>query len=145
MRSIHHISVSTGARVIAEGVENREDLEALRRIGIDLVQGYFSFSRPSANPPRKLPVSFSKSMCAGGHGINQQTAISLLSKVEPVKETESNNHIYECFIAEPDLYAIPVVDSQNVPVPACSNVMWYWNDLPSLITVNFTDTARVRC
>jgi len=30
-----------GARVIAEGVENREELSTLRRLGVAKVQGYF--------------------------------------------------------------------------------------------------------
>ncbi|SFM94194.1 diguanylate cyclase (GGDEF) domain-containing protein [Formivibrio citricus] len=115
VRSIQHIAVSTGARVIAEGVENREDLEAIRRIGIDLVQGYL-ISRPQANPLRKLPAALCESMQVPGRGIDRQTAISLLTRVEPAAETETNNHIYERFSAEPDLHAIPVVDSQNIPV-----------------------------
>ncbi|HEU4521440.1 MAG TPA: EAL domain-containing protein [Thermoanaerobaculia bacterium] len=36
-----------GARVIAEGVERRDELEVLRLLGIDLVQGFY-FSRPAA-------------------------------------------------------------------------------------------------
>jgi EAL domain-containing protein (putative c-di-GMP-specific phosphodiesterase class I) len=36
-----------GARVVGEGVEEASDLSALRRLGIDLVQGYL-FGRPAA-------------------------------------------------------------------------------------------------
>ena len=43
--SIEELARRFGARVIAEGVENEEDLMAVRTIGVSLVQG-FLFSKP---------------------------------------------------------------------------------------------------
>jgi EAL domain-containing protein (putative c-di-GMP-specific phosphodiesterase class I) len=40
MQSIHELARRFGGRVVAEGVENTEDLAAIQDIGIDLVQGY---------------------------------------------------------------------------------------------------------
>jgi len=40
MQSIHELARRFGGRVVAEGVENTEDLAAIQAIGIDLVQGY---------------------------------------------------------------------------------------------------------
>lgn len=45
--SIEELARRFGARVIAEGVENEEDLQAVRTIGVSLVQG-FLFSKPLA-------------------------------------------------------------------------------------------------
>ena len=45
--SIEELARRFGARVIAEGVENEEDLQAVRAIGVSLVQG-FLFSKPLA-------------------------------------------------------------------------------------------------
>ena len=42
---------ATGARIIAEGVEQPEEVEALRECGIRLVQGYYF------GQPRKLKLS----------------------------------------------------------------------------------------
>ncbi len=46
-----------GARLLAEGIEKRADLEALRGLGVDLGQGYL-LGRPAAMPaaPRRLDV-----------------------------------------------------------------------------------------
>jgi len=43
--SIEELARRFGARVIAEGVENEEDLQAVRTIGVSLVQG-FLFAKP---------------------------------------------------------------------------------------------------
>jgi EAL domain-containing protein (putative c-di-GMP-specific phosphodiesterase class I) len=40
LQSIHELARRFGGRVVAEGVEDAEDLEAISRIGIDLAQGY---------------------------------------------------------------------------------------------------------
>ena len=46
-----------GARLLAEGIEKRADLEALRKLGVDLGQGYL-LGRPNPEPlpPRRLDV-----------------------------------------------------------------------------------------
>jgi EAL domain-containing protein (putative c-di-GMP-specific phosphodiesterase class I) len=46
-----------GARLLAEGIEKRADLEALRRLGVELGQGYL-LGRPANEPlqPRRLDV-----------------------------------------------------------------------------------------
>ena len=47
LESIHELARRFGGRVVAEGVELAEDLEAIRAIGIDLVQGHlFSPAAP---------------------------------------------------------------------------------------------------
>ena len=54
-----------GARLIAEGIEKRTDLEVLRRLGVDLGQGYL-LGRPSPEPraPRRIEAVFGEP--AGG-------------------------------------------------------------------------------
>ncbi len=48
--TITRFSRQAGIEVVAEGIEQPEELEALRQIGITLVQGYL-FARPSTPPP----------------------------------------------------------------------------------------------
>lgn len=114
VRSMHHIAVNTGARVIAEGVETRHELETVRRLGIDLVQGYH-LARPQADPPRSLVLT-PVLKPANEVSINQQTARSLLIKTPAVRETEVNDAIYRRFSLEPDLHALPVLDEHGAPV-----------------------------
>ncbi|MGH9870638.1 MAG: EAL domain-containing protein [Candidatus Polarisedimenticolia bacterium] len=51
LRSLCHVARTMGAQVIAEAIETREELEAVRRCGVSYGQGYY-FSRPS----RELPI-----------------------------------------------------------------------------------------
>jgi EAL domain-containing protein (putative c-di-GMP-specific phosphodiesterase class I) len=55
-----------GMRVVAEGVETVEQLEHLREIGCDIVQGFY-FSRPLA--PSVLQMWLSKYRSAAGCGL----------------------------------------------------------------------------
>jgi len=55
VRSILEMARSSGAAVIAEGLEQADDWCALRDLGIDLFQGYL-FARPSPAPRLDLPL-----------------------------------------------------------------------------------------
>jgi EAL domain-containing protein (putative c-di-GMP-specific phosphodiesterase class I) len=48
-------SVACGAQTIAEGVEDREELDALTELGVDLVQGYL-IARPGKNWPTSAQI-----------------------------------------------------------------------------------------
>lgn len=113
VRSIHHIALNTGARVIAEGVETQAELECVRRIGIDLAQGYH-LARPQANPPRKLLIE--PAVPVRGGLIAQQSARSLLVDVPTVRETDSNESIYQRFSKAQELPALPVLSEAGEPV-----------------------------
>jgi diguanylate cyclase (GGDEF)-like protein len=52
VRSITALAQALGLSTVAEGVETREQLDSLRALGCDEVQGYF-YARPM--PPRELP------------------------------------------------------------------------------------------
>src|SRR5579884_1586967 len=59
VRSIVDLARNLGLRVVAEGVEDADTLEALRRLGSDMAQGYY-LSRPiapSAIAPLVLPAA----------------------------------------------------------------------------------------
>ena len=45
VRSVINLANELGMPVIAEGVETEEDLEMLKRVGCQIVQGYY-FSKP---------------------------------------------------------------------------------------------------
>ncbi|OAT86508.1 GGDEF domain-containing protein [Desulfotomaculum copahuensis] len=52
----------TGSRVIAEGIENSEELTRLRKIGIPLGQGFF-LARPACPPPALSPAAVRHLAC----------------------------------------------------------------------------------
>lgn len=50
--SLVGFAAETGARIVAEGIERREELDELRRLGVELAQGFFlSLPRPFAELP----------------------------------------------------------------------------------------------
>ncbi|MGA7614692.1 MAG: EAL domain-containing protein [Thermoanaerobaculia bacterium] len=68
IRSIRQLGSEFGARIVAEGVERREELETLRGLGVSLVQG-FLFAEPSTHP--EIPRSAHELLVReeeGGHG-----------------------------------------------------------------------------
>lgn len=115
VRSIHHIALNTGARVIAEGVETREEFAAVRRIGIDMIQGYY-LARPQANPPRTLNLKVLETDSPRREVIGRQTARSLLAATRAVEQGCSNTKVYEQFCGDPELYALPVLDDAGLPI-----------------------------
>ncbi|BDG59234.1 EAL domain-containing protein [Caldinitratiruptor microaerophilus] len=50
-----HFARRVGVQVVAEGVETRAELDALRRIGVDLAQGYL-IARPAPRPPVAIAI-----------------------------------------------------------------------------------------
>jgi len=55
VRSMIHLAHNLGLKVVAEGVENRETLDMLRKMGCDMAQGYhISHPRPAAELPGRL-------------------------------------------------------------------------------------------
>lgn len=54
LASVAQLALPFAARVVAEGVENEADLEAVRAVGIDLVQGYL-FGEPRTGADLKKP------------------------------------------------------------------------------------------
>lgn len=54
VQSLVNISREIGAQVLAEGVETEDELEAVRGMGIDFVQGYL-IGRPAAKPLAAQP------------------------------------------------------------------------------------------
>lgn len=55
VRSMIHLAHNLGLKVVAEGVENRQTLDILRKMGCDMAQGYhISHPRPAEELPGRL-------------------------------------------------------------------------------------------
>ncbi|MBM3116167.1 GGDEF domain-containing protein [Jeongeupia naejangsanensis] len=112
VRSIHHIALNTGTRVVAEGIETPEELDVVRRIGISLAQGYL-IGRPQPNPPQRLALEFDgveRPQLGSGR---QGSAGDLLVDVPKVSPDEPAKAIYRRFADDATLYALPVVDGMR--------------------------------
>lgn len=117
LKSIQHVAEACGSRVIAEGIETREELMIVRDLGIDLGQGYF-IDRPSPQPALIPAAPVVEAVSRGSIAVYPQpaqvpnrnaTARKLLRQVEPVAPETSSEAVFSRFEAEPELHAIPVV------------------------------------
>ncbi|WP_036591484.1 GGDEF domain-containing protein [Oceanospirillum maris] len=59
VRSIVEIARAVNSQVVAEGIETRQEFEALSEIGVDYLQGYY-FARPHPEPIREVSKSAQK-------------------------------------------------------------------------------------
>lgn len=115
VRSIQHIAHNSNTRVIAEGVETRQELEVVQRIGIEFVQGYY-LAKPMARPPRQLPMLVPELPRSAQLQTSQQCAGNLLTPMGTASQQDSNKSIYDRFAQAPALHAIPVVTWDGIPI-----------------------------
>ncbi|MDR5659063.1 EAL domain-containing protein [Serpentinicella sp. ANB-PHB4] len=54
LSGIISLAQSSKTKILAEGVETKEELDYLKQVGVDLVQGYY-FAKPAEKP--KLNIS----------------------------------------------------------------------------------------
>jgi diguanylate cyclase (GGDEF)-like protein len=123
VRSIQEIASNSGSLVIAEGIETRAELLAVKDLGIGFGQGYF-IAYPQEKPETALSESVSKTLGQStvpvySSGVASPfktvTATRLLKPVLPVSPQNTNDEVLEIFHAHSDLQAVPVV-SDDVPV-----------------------------
>ena len=117
-QSIMEIAHGLNCKVIAEGVECKEEYQTLHGMGVTLAQGYY-FARPEALPPATLPVhSFPSGYSGGGYipGLSRSaTAAALISTRPTVDPDTLVEEVGELFHAMHNLTALPVV-KDDVPL-----------------------------
>lgn len=118
VRSIQEIAKKSGARIIAEGIENEQELITIRDIGIAFGQGYH-ITRPQNQPIKHIPQQVIQSLTTNvrnNYTPNQRVTVENLMKQAPCVSAEfSNNVVLHYFESRPDLNAIPVVKN-GIPV-----------------------------
>jgi len=117
VQSIIDIAKGVDCRVIAEGIEQREEYLTSERLGMDLVQGYY-FARPASQPTRSLkPGLLSKRREEISRPYNSirsaQTVEKLLTPLEPIHFQTLFNEIYDRFVTSDKLSSLPVVDDHH--------------------------------
>lgn len=121
VQSIHEIAQTLNCKVIAEGIETKEEYLAVRELDIPMGQGYYFF-RPHAIAPRILPQAV---MMAGRIRNSQfylrssqrfSTTAALIMERTPIRPDLPFQEVGELFCGAPHLSSIPVVREDNVPV-----------------------------
>ena len=118
VRAMVEIAEACHATLIAEGIEEESEFATIRDLGIRCGQGYL-ICRPQANPAPEPSPAIMKLLDAGritvfpqGQGNAQcATVAPLLKHVIPVAPDLDNDTVFARFEAEPELHALPVVES----------------------------------
>ncbi|MGN6319566.1 EAL domain-containing protein [Trinickia sp.] len=128
VRAMQHFAGASGARLVAEGIENAADLIVVRDMGIALGQGFF-FGRPDARVPRKLEPAAHEALGAGHIAVfpgatrtpvaaspsGGMAASKMVVAAPALPKSASNNDVLDLFNRLPTLHAVAVVED-DLPV-----------------------------
>lgn len=124
VRSILEMAATSGAAVIAEGLEQEGDLQVLRGLGVDLCQGYL-FARPSLTPRTGLRADLDALLgVVNGSGAGKNpdaeavtvTAAQLARRGLTVGPSDSCAAVIDMFHRDEYLYSLPVLGSDQRPL-----------------------------
>ncbi|MGH8780695.1 EAL domain-containing protein [Paraburkholderia sp.] len=127
VKAMQHFANASGARLVAEGIENEADLTVVRDMGIGCGQGFF-FGRPLAQPLRFV-TDDAKQAIRAGHiavfpGATRHAGSSpsggmasekMLVPAPALPRKATNNDVLNLFNRLPELHAVAVVE-HDVPV-----------------------------
>lgn len=123
VKSIQQIAVSSGSRIIAEGIETQAELNIVRELGIAFGQGHL-LGKPAADLQFNLDKSIQKQIHQNKVSVFPNSLSSIrkkdnLSKLVRYSATvtpdTSNDDVYNIFEKNPNIYSIAVVE-KNKPV-----------------------------
>ena len=106
-------ATALGCRVITEGVETEKEYATLRKIGVEMVQGYY-FCRPVEVPPTTIsPHLFRKEE----RNIDENESPTVETLLKPAVSVQANTKVLQVgnlFTSTPDLESIVVVHESEV-------------------------------
>ncbi|CAG9195758.1 FOG: EAL domain [Paraburkholderia caribensis] len=127
VKAMQHFAAASGARLVAEGIENEADLIVVRDMGIACGQGYF-FGKPHAHPPRKVSDDAREALRAGHIAVFPEAtramsaspsggmaSAKMVVHAPALPRNATNNDVLELFNRLPNLHAVAVVE-HNEPV-----------------------------
>jgi GGDEF domain-containing protein len=123
VRAMQHFANASGARLVAEGIEDEADLIVVRDMGIGCGQGYF-FGRPHAQPARRVTDDARDALRAGHIAVFPETtrtvssaspsggmaSAKMMVHAPALPRHATNNDVLELFNCLPDLHAVAVVE-----------------------------------
>ncbi|MDX9757467.1 MAG: GGDEF domain-containing protein [Sulfurimonas sp.] len=117
-RSITHLAIQLGIKVIAEGVETKEELLTCRDIGCHLVQGYF-IQKPTLNKHGiKQEYGHIKEVLVNSRR-NRNSECNIeqyIDKKIPLNVDTDMDLAVEYFQKNPEITVVPVVNLNNEPI-----------------------------
>lgn len=117
VHSILDIARGLNCRVIAEGIETHAEYQTVRRLGINLGQGYF-FARPQPIPTSKLShqlFQYDPSRLSSRPMRLSDTVGSLSTPARALESSTPLEEAAEQFRAQPDTSCMPVIEN-GIPI-----------------------------
>ncbi|MCG5077350.1 EAL domain-containing protein [Paraburkholderia tagetis] len=125
VRAMQHFAQASGARLVAEGIENEADLIVLRDMGIACGQGFF-FGRPAEQALRTLGERAREALRAhhiavfpeatrnaGVGAASGAPAQKMMVHAPALPRRATNNDVLELFNRLPELHAVAVVEGET--------------------------------
>ncbi|MFM0261949.1 EAL domain-containing protein [Paraburkholderia sediminicola] len=123
VRAMQHFASASGARLVAEGIEDEADLIVVRDMGIGCGQGFF-FGRPHAQPASSVTDDARDALRAGHIAVFPETtrtvssaspsggmaSAKMMVHAPALPRHATNNDVLELFNRLPDLHAVAVVE-----------------------------------
>ncbi|MCV6605230.1 MAG: GGDEF domain-containing protein, partial [Porticoccaceae bacterium] len=116
VNSICEISRGLNCQVIAEGIEQPQELEALRNLGMKLGQGYL-LQRPAQDPGKSAKEFTSELQSSGTLTVRRlktrprDTVMELVQTAQALTPDVTAEDINDAFIHHPGVSSIPIVDN----------------------------------
>jgi diguanylate cyclase (GGDEF)-like protein len=110
LRSVVDMGRVTGCRIIAEGVENREQFALALELGVDYLQG-FLFGQPERAP--KLDAVMLGSLDTAKSAVNADCAGHLVLQIPGVDASVQVAEVVEFFRNEPSWTALAVLENER--------------------------------
>lgn len=112
VRSVVELARASRAQLIAEGIETLQEMRILQQLGVSYGQGYL-LGRPQSSPhraPIEAAAIFSANSGPALPVNGRLTARELCIGIRELAPEEPNETAYQRFAADPELFAIPVVE-----------------------------------
>src|SRR5882724_9543838 len=110
LRSVVDMGRVTGCRIIAEGVENREQFALALELGVDYLQGYL-LGHPERRP--KLDPNFLNSLGAAKSAANVDCAGHLVLQIPGVESSVQVAEVVVLFRNQPSWTALAVLEGER--------------------------------
>ncbi len=117
VRNITHLAIQLGIKVIAEGVETKEELLVCRDIGCHLAQGYL-IQKPTLHT-NEIAQKYSdmfELLKKDKRAENEYKMDSYLDKIKSLSVHSKMSQVIEYFKKYPETSVIPIVNSNEEPI-----------------------------